>query len=72
MKETKAFRSGKGKMRNRRYKLRKGPLLVYLNENAKLVKAARNILGIDVCNVKRLGLTDIAPGGQMGRMIVWT
>ena len=30
-------------MRNRRYKLRKGPLFVYLNENPKIVKAARNI-----------------------------
>ena len=50
-------------MRNRRYKLRKGPLFVYLNENAKLVKAARNLLGVEVCNVKRLGLKELAPGG---------
>ena len=63
VKNTKVYRSGKGKMRNRRYKLRKGPLFVYLNENAKLVKAARNLLGVEVCNVKRLGLKELAPGG---------
>ena len=72
VKDTKVYRSGKGKMRNRRYKLRKGPLFVHLNENPKLVKAARNIQGVEVCNVKRLGLKELAPGGQMGRMIVWT
>ena len=63
VKTTKVHRNGKGKMRNRRYKLRKGPLFVYLNENAKVVKAARNLLGIEVCNVKRLGLKELAPGG---------
>lgn len=63
VKNTKVFRSGKGKMRNRRYKLRKGPLFVYLNENPKLLKAVRNIKGIEVCNVKRLGIKELAPGG---------
>ena len=43
VKTTKVYRSGKGKMRNRRYKLRKGPLFVHLNENPKLIKAVRNI-----------------------------
>lgn len=33
-------------MRNRRYELRKGPLIVYSNNNAKLVKAFRNIAGV--------------------------
>lgn len=43
-------------MRNRRYKMRKGPLVVYANENVKLVKAFRNIPGVDVANVYRLNL----------------
>ena len=52
----KGLRAGKGKMRNRRYKTRRGPLVVYSNANAKLVKAFRNIPGVEVCNVFRLNL----------------
>ena len=51
---SKVLRSGKGKMRNRRYRQRKGPLVIYSNNNAKLVKAFRNIPGVDICNVYRL------------------
>jgi len=50
------MRAGKGKMRNRRYQLRKGPLFIYSNENVKLVKAVRNIPGVEICNVNRLNL----------------
>ena len=53
---SKVLRSGKGKMRNRRYRQRKGPLVIYSNNNAKLVKAFRNIPGVDICNVYRLNL----------------
>jgi len=31
------MRAGKGKLRNKRFKTRKGPLVVYSNENVKLV-----------------------------------
>lgn len=50
-------------MRNRRYLQRKGPLVVYSNNNAKLVKAFRNIPGVEVCNVYRLNIRQVAPGG---------
>ena len=59
-------------MRGRRYKLRKGPLVVYANENVKLVQAFRNIPGVETCNVNRLNLLQLAPGGQLGRFIIWT
>lgn len=59
-------------MRNRRYKSRRGPLVVYSNANAKLVKAFRNVPGVEVCNVFRLNLRQVAPGGQLGRFIIWT
>ncbi|MCE3215409.1 60S ribosomal protein L4 [Datura stramonium] len=43
-KDSHAIRPGKGKMRNRRYISRKGPLIVYGTEGAKLVKGSfRNI-----------------------------
>ncbi|KAK9985435.1 hypothetical protein SO802_030386 [Lithocarpus litseifolius] len=71
-KESHSIRAGKGKMRNRRYINRKGPLLVYGSEGAKLVKAFRNIPGIDIVNVERLNLLKLAPGGHLGRFVIWT
>jgi large subunit ribosomal protein L4e len=34
---SKRQRAGKGKLRNRRYRTRRGPLLVYANENVKVI-----------------------------------
>ncbi|KAL3586053.1 hypothetical protein D5086_012920 [Populus alba] len=68
-KDSQAIRAGKGKMRNRRYISRKGPLIVYGTEGAKLVKAFRNIPGVEVANVERLNLLRLAPGGHLGRII---
>ncbi|EPS62516.1 hypothetical protein M569_12275, partial [Genlisea aurea] len=71
-KDSVGIRPGKGKMRNRRYISRKGPLIVYGNEGAKLVRAFRNIPGIDIAHVSRLNLLKLAPGGHLGRFIIWT
>jgi len=69
---TKTVRAGKGKLRNRRYKLRKGPLFVYNNENVTLLRAVRNVPGVEISNVHRLNLRQLAPGGHLGRFIIWT
>jgi large subunit ribosomal protein L4e len=71
-KDSVQIRPGKGKMRNRRYINRKGPLIVYSTEGSKIVKAFRNIPGVDVINVERLNLLKLAPGGHVGRFIIWT
>ncbi|KAL9224337.1 hypothetical protein vseg_000381 [Gypsophila vaccaria] len=71
-KDTAAIRAGKGKMRNRRYISRKGPLIVYATEGANLVHAFRNIPGVDICHVDRLSLLKLAPGGHLGRFVIWT
>lgn len=71
-KNSHGIRPGKGKMRNRRYISRKGPLIVYGTEGAKAVKAFRNIPGVEIANVERLNLLKLAPGGHLGRFIVWT
>jgi large subunit ribosomal protein L4e len=71
-KDSVQIRPGKGKMRNRRYINRKGPLIVYGTEGSKIVKAFRNITGVDVINVERLNLLKLAPGGHVGRFIIWT
>lgn len=67
---TEAFRQGKGKMRNRRYTNRRGPLVVFADTDG--VKAFKNVPGVDTCNVDALNLLQLAPGGHVGRFIVWT
>ena len=71
-KDSQSIRPGKGKARNRRYIGRKGPLIVYSAEGSKLVKAFRNIPGVDIVNVERLNLLKLAPGGHVGRFVIWT
>ena len=71
VKDSKKVRRGKGKMRNRRYVQRKGPLVVYANDSG-ITKAMRNIPGVELCSVDRLGLLTLAPGGHVGRFIIWT
>jgi large subunit ribosomal protein L4e len=65
------LRAGKGKMRNRRYIQRRGPLVVY-NEKSGFTKAFRNVPGVEVASVNRLNLLQLAPGGHVGRFIIWT
>jgi large subunit ribosomal protein L4e len=65
------LRAGKGKLRNRRYRQRRGPLIVY-NEDNGIVKAFRNLPGVQLVNVTRLNLLQLAPGGHLGRFIIWT
>jgi len=37
-----------------------------------LVKALRNIPGVETSSVKHLGLLQLAPGAHLGRFIIWT
>mmetsp|Transcript_22318 Transcript_22318/g.88594 ORF Transcript_22318/g.88594 Transcript_22318/m.88594 type:complete len:413 (+) Transcript_22318:105-1343(+) len=70
---SKKLRAGKGKMRNRRYTLRRGPLVVYDGDaEDKIAHACRNLPGVDLCRVDRLNLLLLAPGGHVGRFVVWT
>jgi len=58
-------------MRNRRHVQRRGPLVVYANDNG-IVQAFRNLPGVELASVECLNLLQLAPGGHMGRFIVWT
>lgn len=69
--KSRRLRAGKGKMRNRRRVQRKGPLVVY-HRNQGLVKAFRNIPGMELISVEKLNLMKLAPGGHVGRFIIWT
>ncbi|KXN80755.1 60S ribosomal protein L4-B [Leucoagaricus sp. SymC.cos] len=65
------LRAGKGKLRNRRHRQRRGPLVVY-GEDKGIVKAFRNIPGVELVSVQRLNLLQLAPGGHLGRFVIWT
>jgi len=84
--KSRRYRSGKGKSRNRRYKKKLGPLVVYnqvccarrrrglrapLQDNG-IKRAFRNIPGVDFMQVDRMNLLKLAPGGHLGRFVIWT
>lgn len=71
IRKSKKIRAGKGKRRGRKYKRKKG-ILIVIKEDFGIVKAARNVAGIDVVNVDNLSIDDLAPGGLPGRLILWT
>ena len=64
-------RAGRGKMRGRKYKTKKSFLFVIGKDNG-IVKAASNIRGTDICNVKSLNAEMLAPGCSAGRPTIWT
>ncbi len=64
------IRAGKGKKRGRRKKMRVGPLLVIINDNG-VKKAARNIPGVTVVELKNLNPEHLAPGTHPGRLTIW-
>ena len=70
-KSGRTIRAGKGTMRGRKYRTPKSILLVVANRDG-LHKAARNVPGVDVVAAKALCAEDLAPGGDLGRLTVWT
>merc|ERR1712202_106834 len=69
--QSKQIRSGKGKLRNRRYTMRRGPLVVY-DEDHGIKQAFRNLPGVELISVDRLNLLKLAPGGHLGRFCIWS
>jgi large subunit ribosomal protein L4e len=72
VRRSKQLRSGTGKYRNSRYVLRKGPLIIYSKESEAVRQAARNLPGVDTCDVSRLNILQLAPGGHLGRLVLFT
>jgi len=70
-KESRKLRCGKGKLRDRRHVARRGPLIVY-NDDQGIVKAFRNLPGVELSHVDGLNLLQLAPGGHLGRFVIWT
>lgn len=66
--EGRSVRAGRGKTRGRRHRTPKSVLFVTSEE----FRAARNLPGADVVTADELGVSDLAPGGDAGRLTVWT
>ncbi len=65
------IRAGKGKRRGRRYKTPKS-VLVVVSEKCPVMQAVKNLPGVDVVTVNNLNMLVLAPGGQPGRLTLWT
>jgi len=64
-------RAGVGKKRGRKKKQKKS-LLIVTKGNSKVYKAARNIPGVEVCDIESLNVELLAPGCEPGRLVLWT
>jgi large subunit ribosomal protein L4e len=67
----KTIRAGRGKRRDRKYKKRKGPLIV-VSDKCPLIKAAQNIAGVDIVEVQNINAELLAPGAIAGRLTIYT
>lgn len=64
------LREGKRRSASRRL-FRKSALLVVKEDNGA-IRAARNIAGVDACTLQGLRASLLAPGGQPGRITIWS
>lgn len=69
--DRRTVRAGKGKMRGRKHKKGKGPLIVVGEDNG-IGYAARNLPGVEVTDVSGLNAELLAPGAHPGRLVIWT
>jgi len=74
VKDSHKIKAGKGKSRNRRYTQRRGPLVVFEKKSwgAHSSRSFRNISGVELISVDALSLLLLAPGGHVGRFVIWT
>ena len=66
----KHIRAGKGKVRGRRYKTPKSLLIVSTKDDVR--KSARNLTGVDIVSPNRINIEHLAPGGDAGRLTIFT
>jgi large subunit ribosomal protein L4e len=71
-KEGRKIRAGRGKMRNRRYRTPTSVLIVVSDREAAVFKGADNLPGVQVETVDTLNASVLAPGGDVGRLTVYT
>ena len=63
--------TGKSRLRGRVYRTPVGPLIIVTNDRG-VGKAAGGIPGVEVRRVEDVSVLDLAPGGEPGRLTLWT
>ncbi|MFD1585629.1 50S ribosomal protein L4 [Halorientalis brevis] len=67
--DDKKIKAGQGKTRGRKYRRPSSILFVTSEEPSR---AARNLAGATVTTAREVNAEDLAPGGEPGRLTVWT
>ena len=70
-KEGRHIRAGRGKLRGRKYRVPRS-ILVVLSEFNGMEKAINNLAGVEVTAPERLTVEKLAPGGDPGRLTIFT
>ena len=65
-------RAGKGTMRNRTYKTKRGPMIVVSSVEKPLLKASRNIRGFEIMTPELLMVSDFGMSDKPGRAVIFT
>jgi len=64
------IRAGRGKMRGRKYRTPKSILIVSTKDDVR--KGSCNLSGVDTVKPKQLNIEYLAPGGDAGRLTIFT
>jgi len=67
----KKVRAGKGKKRGRKYKRKIGPLIVVAKGDG-IIKACKNLPGVNALIFEDVSIYDLAPGSNEGRLTIWS
>lgn len=70
--QNRKIRAGRGTMRNRTYKTKRGPLVVVSSDETPLLKAVRNFRGFEVVTPDLLMASDFGMSEKPGRAVVFT
>ena len=62
----------KGIRRLSRQRQYRKSILIVVGEDKGIIKAARNMAGVDVCSIQDVRANLLAPGGRPGRTTVWS
>lgn len=71
-KEGRKIRAGRGTMRNRKYRTPVSVLIVVSEREMPIFESASNLPGVQIEEVSSLSAAILAPGGDAGRLTVYT
>ena len=67
----KKVRAGRGKSRGRKYRRKRGPLVVVAEDDG-ILQASGNLAGVEVSLVDQLNAEKLSMGSRPGRLVVWS